>query len=504
MLVVNGQYPGPAIIADWGDTIQVTVNNELQDNGTSFHWHGLRQLHSNDMDGVNGITECPLAPGASKTYSFQATEYGTSWYHSHFSLQYGDGVVGPIIINGPAAANYDEDLGTIMVSDFYEGKGAVQLEFEELVKGPPNATNYLLNGQNMTPDGSSGTRPEWIFEAGKKYLMRFVNPSIDNHFKLQLDGHTMQVITTDFVPIVPYSTTTLNIGIGQRYDVVVEADQVVGAYFLRAINQVECGVNYNNGLGNANGIIRYKGSDESAEPTSVYVPYKDACEDEPLASTVPYVSKTVDPSTFAAQASTLPVNLSAVDIGGETLYRWFLNENSMKINWSEPTLMQVASGKSQYNIPTDVSYNQSESLVILPNANVWTFWIIQNELAVPHPMHLHGHDFSLLGNGNGTFTASMQDQLNFSNPPRRDVTLLTASGWSVIAFQTDNPGAWLMHCHIAYHVADGLSLQFLEVPSEIPNIYGESSANFRDTCDKWDAYFYSVSPPVYNETLSGL
>lgn len=115
VLAVNGQIPGPTIEVNWGDTISVQVFNDMQSNGTSLHWHGLRQLHSNDQDGTNGVTECALAPGDSKTYTFQATEYGTSWYHSHFSAQYGDGVQGPIIIHGPASANYDVDLGSIMV-----------------------------------------------------------------------------------------------------------------------------------------------------------------------------------------------------------------------------------------------------------------------------------------------------------------------------------------------------------------------------------------------------
>jgi FtsP/CotA-like multicopper oxidase with cupredoxin domain len=78
-MLFNGQYPGPAIVADWGDTIEITVVNSTPDNGTSIHWHGLRQLHSNQMDGTNGITECPIAPGQTKVYTFKATQYGTSW-----------------------------------------------------------------------------------------------------------------------------------------------------------------------------------------------------------------------------------------------------------------------------------------------------------------------------------------------------------------------------------------------------------------------------------------
>jgi FtsP/CotA-like multicopper oxidase with cupredoxin domain len=66
------------IMADWGDDIEITVTNNLQNNGTSLHWHGMRQLGSNEQDGVNGVTECPIAPGDSKVYKFKATQYGTT------------------------------------------------------------------------------------------------------------------------------------------------------------------------------------------------------------------------------------------------------------------------------------------------------------------------------------------------------------------------------------------------------------------------------------------
>lgn len=83
----NASYPGPWIQACWGDTIEITVKNKLTTNGTTIHWHGIRQLHSTEMDGVNGVTQCPIAPGESFTYRFKALQYGTSWYHSHYSLQ---------------------------------------------------------------------------------------------------------------------------------------------------------------------------------------------------------------------------------------------------------------------------------------------------------------------------------------------------------------------------------------------------------------------------------
>jgi Multicopper oxidase len=118
-LAINGQSPGPLIECNWGDTVKITVTNNLENNGTSIHWHGIRQVGTNNQDGVPGVTECAIAPGTTRTYTWLATSYGTSWYHSHWLTQYGDGIRGPIIIHGPATDNYDIDMGPVIVTDLY-------------------------------------------------------------------------------------------------------------------------------------------------------------------------------------------------------------------------------------------------------------------------------------------------------------------------------------------------------------------------------------------------
>jgi FtsP/CotA-like multicopper oxidase with cupredoxin domain len=87
-------------------------------NGTSIHWHGIRQNYTNDQDGVVSITQCPTAPEDTVTYTWKATQYGSTWYHSHFALQAWQGIFGGIVINGPATANYDEDLGMLFLNDW--------------------------------------------------------------------------------------------------------------------------------------------------------------------------------------------------------------------------------------------------------------------------------------------------------------------------------------------------------------------------------------------------
>lgn len=114
--------------------------SSLPGNGTSIHWHGIRQLNSMPMDGVNGITQCPIPPGGSFTYVFNLTQYGSSWYHSHYSVQYADGLQGPLVsssisilkflyslsisltsaktIHGPSSANYDEAKFPTIMTDW--------------------------------------------------------------------------------------------------------------------------------------------------------------------------------------------------------------------------------------------------------------------------------------------------------------------------------------------------------------------------------------------------
>jgi Putative multicopper oxidases len=149
-IAVNGIIPGPTIIADWGDEVVVHVTNNLQaaKNGTSIHWHGIRQNYTNPNDGVVSITQCPTAPGSTITYKWRAVQYGSTWYHAHIGLQAWEGVNGGIIINGPASANYDVDMGPIILSD-WSHKTADELYIYSQTQGPVTLDNGLINGTNV-------------------------------------------------------------------------------------------------------------------------------------------------------------------------------------------------------------------------------------------------------------------------------------------------------------------------------------------------------------------
>ncbi|KAF2233277.1 multicopper oxidase [Viridothelium virens] len=491
-LLVNGQMPGPAIEANWGDTVVVRLTNNLPadgNNGTTFHFHGLRQNYTNEMDGVPSITQCPVAPGESMTYTWVATQYGTSWYHSHFQLQAWEGVMGPIVIHGPSSADYDVDMGPIVLQDWsHQTVDQMYDAAQDGTTGGPRVLDTgLINGMNVFgADGASnqtGKRYQLEFIPGKKHLLRVVNTAIQSTFKFYIDGHKLQVISTDFVPIKPYTTSILNINIGQRYDVIVEANQPVGDYWMRSDNQDACAVITN--AKNIKGIVHYAGSSGST-PTSVGFNYTSECVDEPSSSLIPVVPYTVGSSNTEYDETVVVSANNSLN-----LYRWYLygttsaTPETFQSEWSDPTLYEI------WKNDTVPPYSGGLAISV-PKLKEWVYVVIESPIPLPHPIHLHGHDFYILGSGSGTYDSSSSASLNLNNPPRRDVALLPTAGYLVLAFQTDNPGVWLMHCHIGWHTSMGFAMQIVEAQDLIkPSI--DDTCLLDDTCKSWRKYANSAS-----------
>jgi laccase len=382
VFAINGQYPGPAIEANWGDYISITIKNEMPNNGTSIHWHGLRQWHKNTQDGVPGITECPIAPGQQKTYTFQATQYGTSWYHSHLSCQYGDGVAGPIVIQGPATANYDLESGPLAITDwYYSTVNTLAARVAHVNGAPPTADTALINGKMVSNRGGEYERT--TLQQNKKHRVRLINMSVDNHFMVSLDNHQMEVIASDFVPIVPYNTTHIFLGIGQRYDVIITGNQLASSYWFRAEvqDQAGCGSNANNG--NILSIFSYEGH-ETETPISSRSAYTQRCIDEQ--GVTPYWNSYVPTGEVADKMTPLDtwLNQTTAADGTLTLY-WNVNGSSLNADWLKPTLDYVKN--NQFH-----SFPERTNMIELPSQGQWTYWVIRSvpgnpyNVQVPHPI----------------------------------------------------------------------------------------------------------------------
>ena len=508
-MLINGGFPGPTIEADWGDQIQVTVVNNLVTNGTSIHWHGIRQLNSNNMDGTTGITECPLPPnGGTRTYTFLATQYGSSWYHSHFSSQYGNGVLGSIVIRGPASANYDIDLGPLAISDWYYGAtdtilARINDPSNPFIDGFPGAAppsdNLLFNGVNVAPSGSgAGSYLTLNLTQGKAHLLRLINPSVENSYTVSLVGHSMTIVSTDFVPVQPVTVQSIYLAIGQRYDVVVNATATPGAYWLNVTMPTgPCGQS-NNPYPAA--ILTYANANTTGLPTDPgTAPPDPSCADPGSSFFSPVVSRSAaDATSFAPTGNQTLTTTLVTSRDNVSRVFWPVNDTPMNVSWSQPTLQFVQDGTTG-SMPAD------ENVISVASAGTMTYWLLQNNSSIPHPIHLHGHDVLVLGASPAIAdplspgytlraydAASDAATLNGNNPTRRDTTMLPAWGWLAVAFETNNPGAWLFHCHVAWHVSQGLSVQFLEQLDAIPGAVDLSSIN--EQCDSWNAYYPSSDP----------
>ena len=347
-MTFNGTIPGPTLIADWGDDMVIHVTNNMQTNGSAIHWHGLRQYKSVQYDGVPGVTQCPIAPGQSMTYKFKVTQYGSTWYHSHFSLQYAEGLFGSMVLNGPASANYDIDLGPITLGDWPHTE-AFALWDEAKQGAPPEMETGLINGTN-TWDCTGSTDPkcvgggkkfEVVFEPGKTHRLRLTNVAVEGWFQFSIDGHNLTVIANDLVPIKPFTTDSIEISSGQRYDVLVEANAEAGDYWLRGGWVTACAAN-----GNAEGItgiVRYD-AQSTADPTSTSsVVASQTCIDPNAPNFVPYLAMDV-----ANITSTSTETLASENVD---YFKWTINSSSLYLDWSNPTMSLVLNGDTIF--PTD-------------------------------------------------------------------------------------------------------------------------------------------------------
>lgn len=213
--------------------------------------------------------------------------------------------------------------------------------------------------------------------------------------------------------------------------VVADQEDIATDFWMRAIPQATC--SSNDMADNIRGIVHYGSS--SGTPNTTGYDYVDSCDD-----------MTLDLSpVLQLDAESSPIYEEVEEVGltfnSDGFARWVINDTSFDVEWADPTLLQI--------LNNDTSWNTSEHVIQLDEANEWQYMIIETTLAATHPIHLHGHDFYVLAQDTGTFNSSVS--LNLDNPPRRDTAMLPASGYLVLAWQTDNPGAWLMHCHIGWH-----------------------------------------------------
>ncbi|GLB43059.1 putative multicopper oxidase family protein [Lyophyllum shimeji] len=472
-VLVNGQFPGPLIAVNKGDSVVIPTHNQMTNpnmrRSTSIHWHGFFQPRTSDMDGPSFVNQCPISPNQTFTYAFStAGQTGNFWYHSHLSTQYCDGLRGAFVVydpNDPLAYLYDvDDESTIItLADWYHNlaPAAQNVFFQTGVVPIPDSG--LINGKGRFVGGPLVPYAVVNVEKGKRYRLRIFAISCRPFFTFSVDNHNITFMEADGIEHDPVTVQNVDVYAAQRVSVILNADQPVGNYWIRAPptgGSPAGNPNFDPTLTKA--ILRYKGA-PNAEPTTTNPGGPKLLDQQmhPIAQENPGMLGSGPPDVAITLKIAQP-NPPFFDINGISY-----------ISPTVPVLLQLLSGAAQ---PQDLL--PSEQVFILPKNKLI-------EVSIPgggaHPFHLHGHAFDVIRPSNDNNT-------NFVNPLRRDVYPING-GNTTFRFFSGNPGAWFLHCHIDWHLEAGLAIVFAEAPAD--NIAGPQSQitpqDWKDLCPMYDA-----------------
>ncbi|ENU4318893.1 copper resistance system multicopper oxidase [Acinetobacter baumannii] len=264
-ITVNGKFIAPLLEFEEGDEAVIHVHNQLKNQDTSLHWHGL--LLPGLMDGVPGFNNFKgIAPNGDYVYRFKVKQNGTYWYHAHSKGQEQDGLYGPLVIYPkgkiPVAAHEKTDRDyVVMLSDFHDSSS------DSIMKNLKKSAEYYQNRRETVSDvlkqvKTQGLKATWQdrsmwnqmrmlktdmsdvtgytflvngktpqqnwtgnFKAGDKVRLRFINASAMSFFDVRIPNLKMTVVSADGQPVKPVAIDEFRIGTAETYDVIVEPKQ---------------------------------------------------------------------------------------------------------------------------------------------------------------------------------------------------------------------------------------------------------------------------------------
>ncbi|PSN74991.1 hypothetical protein BS50DRAFT_478175 [Corynespora cassiicola Philippines] len=451
---INNAWPIPTITVTKGDRVIVNVNNQLGNESTSLHFHGIYMNETTHMDGAIGVSQCGIPPGGQFTYNFTVDQPGTYWYHSHQKGQYPDGLRGAFIVqdpDDPFKDQYDSEI-VLTFSDWYNDL------MSELLKGFLSIANP--SGAEPVPESSlvNETRDLSVqVEPGKTYLVRMVNVGAFAAQYVWFEGHQMRVVEVDGIYTEPMDAGVLYITAAQRYSVLITTrnDTDANFAFVASMDEdlfdtVPDGLNPN-----VTGWLVYDDAKEKPAPKDIdaFDPFDDF-------NLVPQDGEEL----YDHVDHTVELNLKMDNLNDGANYAFF--NDVTYVGPKVPTLYTALSTGA--NATNPAIYGSNTNQFVLQAGDVVEI-VLNNDDPGKHPFHLHGHAFQVTSRSPeeaGPYSASTAPAPPKS-PMRRDTVLVRPNGNFALRFRADNPGIWLFHCHIEWHVASGLVATMIESPLQL-------------------------------------
>ncbi|KAL8140649.1 hypothetical protein V2J09_006670 [Rumex salicifolius] len=464
--------------------------------------HGIFQMLTSWADGPAYVTQCPIQPGQSYTYRFDVTgQEGTLWWHAHVQWLRAT-VYGGLVIYPRKGHTYPfpkpHQEFPIILGEWWNAN-VVDVENEGLRTGgaPNNSDAYLINGQpGHLYNCSQNSIHKIEVVKGKTYLLRIINAALNNQLFFKVAHHTLTVVAIDASYTKPYRTDVVLVAPGQTTDVLLTANQAAGSYYMAAKPYASAaGVSFDNTTATA--LLSYRGPPASAAPKMPSLP---AFNDTPTAHKFnsnitglvngpfwPKVPLKVDEHMF------MTIGLGLVSCGSNSTCAGPLglrlaasmNNFSFQLPTTTSVLEAFVGGVNgvynatfpnaplvafDYTNPsnafnTSVVVTEKSTTVKKLKFNAVVEIVFQDTAAVGvenHPIHIHGFNFHVVAQGFGNYNpATDRRKFNLVNPQVRNTIGVPVGGWAAIRFQANNPGAWIMHCHLDVHLPWGLATVFL-------------------------------------------
>jgi FtsP/CotA-like multicopper oxidase with cupredoxin domain len=421
----DGTVPGPLLRVKRGEEIRVRLINELPE-PTAVHWHGLRL--PNAMDGVPHLTQDPIAPDQSFDYRFVAPDAGTFWYHTHFrsSGQLGRGLYGTLIVDESEPVAVDLDL--LLVLDDWRLTEAGEVH-EASFGNFHDAAHAGRLGQYLTVN--SQDMLDLPVRTNERLRVRLVNAANARVMMLRLDRHRAWVVAVDGQPLEIFDARNggVTLAPGTRIDLIVDATLEAGA--------------------KAPFVLAYGRGEELAFAHLAYQPGAPV-RPRPLDDPKPLPGNPLPERMDFVGAFRLDVPMdggamSAMMMGG--MMRPGMGPG-MRPGAAPGTGINPRAGMFWALAGRSSTGHDGPPLFRVTRGRTVVLHF-PNRTAFPHAMHVHGHHFRLL------------DRIDDGwKPYWLDTVLINPQRSARIAFVADNPGKWLIHCHMIEHMETGMAAWF--------------------------------------------
>lgn len=498
---INGEFPLPIVRVNMGDRIVATVRNNLSDPErlSTIHWHGLFQNGTNDMDGVPSLTQCPGAVNDTFIYNFTVDQPGTYWYHTHIENLYPDGYRQLLLVDNDGAwfeDQVDEEIA-FTLTDWYN-------ELTETIFTDQFMVIYNPTGAEPIPDAilfNETYSPRWEVKPNTTYRLRIANIGAFSAFYFYIPGYNFTIVEVDGIYTEPAEADLIFIATAQRYSLLLttgpETDQVIQMVQIAdsslydivppTLQLNRTGFLYS-GSPDESMFVQLNNSDifETApvwnltDNSEVAGVLDDLSEDSYTSDNlhwfddmelVPYdhmpLLEPVDLN------HTLHLTMTVLDNGNPYA---FLND----ITYTAPSIPAIFSTLSAPDDDTALNatiYGSNTNSLVLEHNQVIQM-ILNNDDTGKHPFHMHGHVFQCVKRGadmgQDTFVPynETEDDGNYPQyPMTRDTFVVLPNSYFLIRFRADNPGIWFFHCHIDWHMSQGLAMVLVEAPVQLRQNY---------------------------------